>query len=55
MAASEIFYTMKKRKVGRRGIMAMKLDMSKVYDRVDSDFLEKVMEKISCVESGRSW
>ena len=28
------------------GLMAVKLDMSKVYDRVEWVFLEKIMEKM---------
>lgn len=46
MAAFEIFHTMKIKKTGKRGIMAMKLEMSKAFDRVDWDFLEMVMHKL---------
>lgn len=35
MSAFEIIYTMKQKKKGRRGLMSMKLDLSKAYDRVD--------------------
>lgn len=48
MTAFEVFHTMKKRKKGKRGWMAMKLDMSKAYNRVDWAFLERVM-------SGLTW
>lgn len=46
MTAFEIFYTMKHKKKGIKGILAMKLDMTKAYDRVTWDFIEKMMQKI---------
>jgi len=34
------------KKDGKDGFMAVKLDMSKLYDRVEWAFIEKVMEKM---------
>lgn len=44
--AFEISHAMKRRKEGRAGTMALKLDMSKAYDHVEWSFLEKVMCKM---------
>lgn len=46
MSAFEVFHTMKHKKKGKIWIMAMKLYMSKGYDRVEWEFLERVMEKL---------
>ncbi|XP_057248296.1 putative ribonuclease H protein At1g65750 [Beta vulgaris subsp. vulgaris] len=43
LIALEIFHTMKKRNNSRKGLMAMKLDMSKAYDRVEWGFLRKLL------------
>ena len=39
----ELFHTMKKRNRSSTGIIAMKLDMSKAYDRVEWGFLRKLL------------
>ncbi|XP_042939564.1 uncharacterized protein LOC122274607 [Carya illinoinensis] len=46
MVAYEVFHTMKVRKKGKVGSMAIKLDMSKTYDRIEWGYLEAVMGKL---------
>ena len=37
---------MGQRKTGQKGEMALKLDISKVYDRVEGVCLDRIMEKL---------
>lgn len=46
MCAFEIFHTMRNKKKGKIGHIAMKLDMSQAIDRVEGKFLEMTMLKI---------
>ncbi|KAL5800890.1 hypothetical protein ACOSQ3_032522 [Xanthoceras sorbifolium] len=46
MVAFELLHSIKKQKKGKRGYAAIKLDMSKAYDRVEWGFLELIMEKL---------
>ncbi|XP_021714646.1 uncharacterized protein LOC110682599 [Chenopodium quinoa] len=46
LIALELFHTMKKRSKGRRGSISMKLDMSKAYDRVEWEFLRRLLTKL---------
>lgn len=46
LVAYEVLHTKKTRQMGRIGSMALKLDMSKAYDRVEWDYLETVMKKL---------
>ena len=50
LLAYEITHLMHKRKGGRKGLVAAKLDMSKSYDRVEWGFLERVMIKMGFAE-----
>ncbi|KAL2938369.1 LINE-1 retrotransposable element ORF2 protein [Bienertia sinuspersici] len=42
----ELFHSMKKRSRSRKGYMAVKLDMSKAYDRVEWGFLRQLLLKM---------
>ena len=44
--AYETIHTMHARKKGKKGTMALKLDISEAYDRVQWPFLQKIMEKM---------
>ncbi|XP_059429161.1 uncharacterized protein LOC132162970 [Corylus avellana] len=46
LVAFEAMHIMDSRMKGREGYMALKLDISKAYDRVELDFLEEVMKKL---------
>ena len=50
LIAFETLHTMKHYNSGSNGFMALKLDMSKAYDRVEWIFLEKVMRKMGFCE-----
>ena len=46
LVAFETLHHMKNKKTRKEGYMAMKLDMSKAYDRVEWIFLESLMLKM---------
>ena len=43
LVAYECFHYLRKKKKGKMGFLGLKLDMSKAYDRVECQFLEKMM------------
>lgn len=42
----EFMHYLRRKKMGRKGFMSLKLDMSKTYDRVKWSYLEVVMKKL---------
>jgi hypothetical protein len=46
LVAFETLHHMHTTKMGRDGAMALKLDMSKAYDRVEWNYLESIMRKM---------
>ena len=50
LVAFETLHHMKSQKSKKMGFMAMKLDMSKAYDRVEWKNLAKIMEKLGFCE-----
>ncbi|KAH1055212.1 hypothetical protein J1N35_033277 [Gossypium stocksii] len=43
MTLPDFIYKLLTKRMGQKGFMAVKLDMSKAYDRVEWDFIKKVM------------
>ena len=46
LVAYEMMHHISQKKSGRVGDLALKLDMSKAYDRVEWIWLEKIMQKL---------
>ena len=55
LVAFELMHYMDHKKGGKDGLMAVKLDMSKAYDRVEWDFIEKVMRMLGFHEKWIGW
>ncbi|XP_074374476.1 uncharacterized protein LOC141714880 [Apium graveolens] len=46
MISFEIMHYLKRKKLGKEGSMAIKLDMSKAYDRIEWRFLKEVLDRM---------
>ena len=46
LIAHETLHYLKSKRLGKMGYIALKLDMSKAYDRVEWIYLEKIMLKM---------
>ena len=55
LVAFELLHQMKRRKSGKTWHMALKLDMSKAYDRLEWIFLQQIMEKMGFHPRWVSW
>ena len=53
--AYELLHTMHSRKKGKKGSLALKLDMSKGYDRVEWPFLKGIMTKRGFLDVWINW
>ena len=51
LIAYELTHALKAKRIGKEGYTAMKLDMSKAYDRVEWSFIEKMMKRMGFPES----
>lgn len=55
LIAFECLHTMQNMGATKNGLCAYKLDLAKAYDRVDWDYLKRVMEKMGFHEKWVSW
>ena len=55
LVAFETLHHMKMKKVGKGGHVALKLDMSKAYDRLEWEFLKMIMEKMGFHPTWVGW
>ncbi|XP_058777081.1 uncharacterized protein LOC131651432, partial [Vicia villosa] len=55
MITFEIIHTLKRRTVGNNAQLALKIDISKAYDRVDWGFLRGVLQKMGFAETWIKW
>jgi hypothetical protein len=55
MAAIKLIHYMKSKTRGKRGEVALKLDISKAYDRIDWDFLKEMMVKMGFSQKWIRW
>ncbi|KAA3485636.1 reverse transcriptase [Gossypium australe] len=46
LLAYELLHTFRQKRMGKKGYMVVKLDMSKAYDRVEWDFVKQMMKKL---------
>ena len=55
LVAFETLHHIKRKKIGKMGYVALKLDMSKVYDRLEWVFVQRTMEKMGFHSTWISW
>ncbi|KAK2636708.1 hypothetical protein Ddye_031500 [Dipteronia dyeriana] len=55
MVAYEVVHYLKRKRQGKEGYAALKVDMSKAYDRLEWDFLEQVMRRMRFPEKWIGW
>jgi hypothetical protein len=55
MVAIEVVHYMKLKTGGKKGNVALKLDISKAYDRIDWLYLKEVMVKMGFCEQWVKW
>ncbi|GAU29262.1 hypothetical protein TSUD_392120 [Trifolium subterraneum] len=55
LIATDVIHALKRKKKGRRGELALKIDISKAYDKVDWGFLRGVMSKMGFTDVWIRW
>ncbi|KAK9989340.1 hypothetical protein SO802_029579 [Lithocarpus litseifolius] len=55
LVAFEVMHYLEHKKEGKESYMAIKLDMSKAYDRVEWSFVEKIMKKLGFHDKWIAW
>ena len=55
LVAYELLHTMHSRKKGKKGFLALKLDISKAYDTIEWPFLRGIMSKLDFPEVWINW
>ena len=55
LVAFETLHTMHSREKGKKGSLALKLDISKAYDRVEWHFLQGIMAKLGFLVTWINW
>lgn len=52
MIAYEVMHMLKRKRMGRDAYMALKLDMSKAYDRIEWGYLKAILIKMGLMGGG---